>query len=63
MELTLFLAAKNIVSHMVRDDATGISYSVVVRCINGIRFFAEQFCIIKSLLLVTLDIFSESLVP
>jgi hypothetical protein len=42
MELTLFLTAKNIVSHMTRN---------VLKCLDkNIHFSTKQFCIVKSFL-------------
>jgi hypothetical protein len=46
MELTLFLSAKDIVSHMARDELKYLNKNVIIFC-----FSTKQFCIIKSFLL------------
>jgi hypothetical protein len=72
MEVTLFLSVKDIVSHSIREDLKMFrqkSHTIFLiyftllnaNCKNDIQFFTEQFCFIKSFLLVTLGIFSQSL--
>jgi hypothetical protein len=48
MELTLFSSAKNIMSHMARDELKCLDKNVIL-----FPFFTKQFCIVKSFLLVT----------
>jgi hypothetical protein len=52
MELTLFLSAKNIVSHMTRGELKCVDKNAIL-----FLFSTKQFCIVKSFLLVALDIF------
>jgi hypothetical protein len=48
MKVTLFLSAKNIVSHMIREELKYLDKNVIL-----FHSFTKQFCIIKSFLLVT----------